>query len=612
MLRRFQKPNICGRGQLAFFRQVIRCCGPILALLFSAVPVFADLKGFSGAETAPNIVELLIQDEGITVQLELFPGDLKHFSDLLPDRMLRTVPDDRPNRAERLRRFSRENLTIQSTQGGFLVAELKLLELRTRKSRYSPNAGRINPTTGQLYPQPPADDRVVYVELFYPYKSGRPDVVEVSPPLDGNGVPIATIGFLTHHHKVKVNDFRFLTRPETLNLNWNDSWYSRFENPALKRHYSDAMMSFLYIEPREVRHEMLLRIRDLGSWIDLDRKQTISVEDQTRLKLEISEFAASKSPVRIDGVLTPPDDVSVEFVAIEPQGITIIENERPLDLQTAMVGVILSSPVEALPQTVSVEWELFTNNQSRIFTNTIDPAGPFNGFVEPDDPVIQWENHLKTFEEAKIHAIALGPERTLNLPVVTLGLLLVSLIAGTILVRVKQPGLAVKTILLVATVTLTASSLRMGWVPIQNPLAKIPDYTSAHTITGQLISNLHSALQEPAAVQRANALSISVSEMKYAEITNEIERGLAIEMQGGRLAKVDEILDLELSHLRPLSKSNGYQATTHWTIKASGNHWGHPHRKSIRFTALMDIEPVDGKWKLTGITVTNAQIMSRI
>jgi hypothetical protein len=584
----------------------------VLTLLFSANIAFADSKFYSGAETAPNIAEIFVLDDGIAVHLEIFPGDLNHFRDLLPDRMLRRVPVDRPGQAERLYRFSKEGLVLQDPQNSFLVAELKRLDLRERKSRYSPNAGLFNPTTGQRNPQPPADPRVVYVELFYPYINGRPDVLEISPPLDDKGVPVATIGFLAYHQSVTVNDFRYLAYPEQLKLNWKDSWYSKFDNPALRRYYSDAMMSFLYIEPRQIRHEMLLRVRDLENWValDLGNGEAISVEAQERLKQQISEFVSNKNPLRVNGELTRPNDISVVFVAIEPKGISVIDDERQLDLQTAMVGVILASEIEAMPQEVSVEWELFTRNQSRVFTNTIDPAGPFNGFVEPDDPIIRWQNHLKTYEEPEINPVQLDPEHNLRIPALTLTLLLTSLLAGVFVVRASRPSWIAKSAVLAVLLVLTVGSFNLGWVSIWNPFAAIPDKSAAPAIAGELVGNLHAALAETEPTARANSLLASVSEPKLAEIGRELERGLVIELQGGSLATVDSIDDLELSNMRPLSGSRGFQATTRWTVEASGNHWGHPHRKAVRFTALMDIEPVGGSWKLTGITVTNAQVES--
>ena len=46
-------------------------------------------------------------------------------------------------------------------------------------------------------------------------------------------------------------------------MDWEDPWYSRFENKALKRWQQSGMMTFLYIEPFEVRHETLVRVKDM-------------------------------------------------------------------------------------------------------------------------------------------------------------------------------------------------------------------------------------------------------------------------------------------------------------------------------------------------------------
>ena len=64
---------------------------------------------------------------------------------------------------------------------------------------------------------------------------------------------------------VPIIDFRYLGSPAKLNLNWDDPWYSRFDNPNIKRHHKSALMSYLYVEPHEVRHEVLIRVKDLDA-----------------------------------------------------------------------------------------------------------------------------------------------------------------------------------------------------------------------------------------------------------------------------------------------------------------------------------------------------------
>ncbi len=83
------------------------------------------------------------------------------------------------------------------------------------------------------------------------------------PPLDDEGRALVTIGFIVYHKAVPVIDFRYLGAPSTLTLD-PDPWYSKFDNPNLKRHHKDALMSFLYVEPYEVRHEILTRVKDLA------------------------------------------------------------------------------------------------------------------------------------------------------------------------------------------------------------------------------------------------------------------------------------------------------------------------------------------------------------
>ena len=117
-----------------------------------------------------------------------------------------------------------------------------------------------------------------------------------------------SIGFIAYHKAVPVIDFRYLGQAVKLNLDWQDPWYSRFDNPNLKRHHKSALMSFLYIEPYEVRHEILVRTKDMEGWMDLGLRgnEYIEIDELEPLKQRIGEFLLSKNPVKIDGVAVRP------------------------------------------------------------------------------------------------------------------------------------------------------------------------------------------------------------------------------------------------------------------------------------------------------------------
>ena len=64
----------------------------LLAIVFiqlTYTSAHADWMNLSGAETAPNVAEVIVLDDRVTVRLEIYVGDLEAFSDLIPDQLLK-------------------------------------------------------------------------------------------------------------------------------------------------------------------------------------------------------------------------------------------------------------------------------------------------------------------------------------------------------------------------------------------------------------------------------------------------------------------------------------------------------------------------------------------
>jgi hypothetical protein len=353
----------------------------------------ADWINLTGAETAPNIAEIHVLEDHVKVVLEIYIGDFETFADLLPDAWFKTPDSRRPAVAERLRRFAAETLQVVTESGEALQADLQVIEPRLRQDRQSPFAGMINPMTRQRVPEPPADKRVAYAELVYRFKA-KPRALTIIPPLDAEGRARTTIGFIAYHKAVPIIDFRYLGAPARLTLDWDDPWYSKFDNPNLKRHHKDALMSFLYVEPYEVRHEILTRVKDMGQWLDLGLRgnRFIEVDELEPLKQRIGEFLLGKNPVRVDGKALRPILDRASYVKVALTGIQLIEQPERLEITTAIVGVIITYLTPGLPQEVTVDWELFTDQIQRVPATAIDPAGPLLSYLEPQDNVHTWTN----------------------------------------------------------------------------------------------------------------------------------------------------------------------------------------------------------------------------
>ena len=79
-------------------------------------------------------------------------------------------------------------------------------------------------------------------------------------------------------------------------------------------------MSFLYVEPREVRHEVVVRLRDLEDWakLDIDRNAPITANKRSGILDTVNSFFAEKKPVIIDGSPASPANVSSNFLDLVP------------------------------------------------------------------------------------------------------------------------------------------------------------------------------------------------------------------------------------------------------------------------------------------------------
>ncbi len=62
------------------------------------------------------------------------------------------------------------------------------------------------------------------------------------------------------------------------------------------------------------------------------------------------------------------------------------------------------------------------------------------------------------------------------------------------------------------------------------------------------------------------------------------------------------------SSITELVDASGFRTLAAWTARASAGHWGHAHRRTIRFQALMELAEVEGVWKLIGLTVVDAKL----
>ena len=567
-------------------------CSLLVALLIPA-PALPDAIIITKAMTASTIAEVFIEEGRILVEVEIGGRDLEGFRNLMPDQVYQRMGHEPAPWSERLTEFFRQDLVIRADGGAPLSGRLVAIEPRERVAR--------DEITGDPLPVPEGEgEPVVFAVLEYPL-STRPRVLSISPPTGEGGVSQASIGFMTYHHEIPVNDFRYLSTEEVLDLDWSDPWYSAFRNRNLRRQYDAPMNAFLYVEPYEVRTEIIARPLDLQRWVDLglEGRETIPVEMQYELNQKVAAFLAEHQSLTIDGQPVRPELDRVNFLRRTLRTSSVIDPPEELDIYSATLGVIFVHPTEGLPQEASLTWDLFDERIQRVPGAATDEAGPLRFFLVPDDNILWWKNFLKNPTIPTL--VDLAPPPSLGLRVLGWSSwLILVLFLGTIAMMVRsfvrertvpRRAIAVSVVLLLAAGAAFAATLP----------SRMTDEKAEEMVAG-LLHNIYRAFDFRGEEAIYDVLDRSVSGDLLTEIYLETRRGLELASQGGARAKVKDIELLEVES-RPLEGSQGIAARTRWNVAGSVGHWGHVHTRTNQYEADLTIEPVDGLWKLTNLTI---------
>ena len=363
----------------------------VIVLLLYGLPVKADFISLIKADECETIIEVFVEDGQIRVTYEIGLLDWKYFKEIIPGDLLNE--ELREYIESEGKNYFYKNVFKVNADGKILIGEIVRQEVMPRKYRASLYTGVVNKNSK-------VSKQMLFVEIIYPL-TNKPKIVVITPPIEeGRTSTFANIGFVTYHKRIPVNDLRYLGQSVTLNLDWKDPWYSKFNNINLRRHHQSSLMSFLYVDPYEVRHEVLVRVKDLDEWLDLgyDLDDTIEIADQDLLKDKISAFLVNRNIVTIDGKVGKPIIDKIHFVKWSLAGIQIQEIKEPMDYSSAVIGVIFAYPHDSIAQNISINWDMFSDKIKTIPNVATDPVGPMPYNLKQDDHVLVWTNFMKKYK----------------------------------------------------------------------------------------------------------------------------------------------------------------------------------------------------------------------
>ncbi len=419
--------------------------------------------------------------------------------------------------------------------------------------------------------------------------------------INDNGLKV---GIVVFHQGIPINDLGNLPRRATIELNWHDPWASHVSGDQLKRHHKYPVMSFLYIEPYQVRHEIIIRLRELETWLGYhyNFRSRLGTAVQDSLKEKVVDFLATRNMLTIRGQKKLPEIGQVDFVDFQLSGIQSIQDQREIPYYAAFIGVNLIYPDPDLPDEVELNWDLFSQNIKQVQVITYGPAGPWPYTLTPENHHLIWRNFLSHYKISTINAVKIAPVK-ISIPWVSVLCLLALIIFGF---TIRFRWLEFKNILM--AVALIASSLvfwQSKWV-IELPLFSRHQMsnTTAKAILSQLLRNAYRAFDFKQESAIYDQLSLSVSGDLLSDIYLQTRKNLEFGEQGGLRSHVDEVNVMNIAQKKAMGDPVFY---CKWRVRDTIDHWGHRHVRQNEYQANISLKAVDGYWKISNIEMIDQQ-----
>ena len=351
------------------------------------------------------------------------------------------------------------------------------------------------------------------------------------------------------------------------------------------------IMSYLSVEPFEIRHEILIKA---GTALELIEVEDIWMgsmpeEVQDSAKKQLLDLFEKSNRMLIDGKNVEPVLTRIDFVTLGPTGVFIRPEPVRESLVEGIIGVSLVYETETLAKYLSIEWELFTEGMQTMEATSVDPFGGATYIITPEKNVLSWEQSMSGYTVPKVEEIAIEKPK---LPVVSYIMIILALVIF-ILSWKKYSCLA---IIMVGLALLIYPFLRFSlnvalvnqWKPSKERSAKIID---------GLLTNVYRSFDYRNEEAVYDRLAISVMGDQLTQTYLEQRRGLEIENRGGASAKVEDVEIMKIHNVISGEKDD-YGIEASWTINGSVSHFGHMHYRQNRYLAIIWIIPYEGNWKI--------------
>ena len=365
------------------------------------------------------------------------------------------------------------------------------------------------------------------------------------------------------------------------------------------------LMIFLSVEAHEVRQEILIQASEAIRFTSTEviPMIRIPVESQEGLKKEIQDSVNSANAIYVNNRLLHPAEIITNFVTLSRGGVATRENPVDESFNEAIIGITIIYDVEAFPDSILMEWNLFPDSLPFIEASAVDPHGAFTTVLSAEASTLNWKSRLAGFRVPAIEAITVKNQA---LPLISV-LLWFCLLLLAIYLAATKSHFSIRPWMTAILITgFLAYPLIRFQVDVPFLAQGKPSPDKAGVIINDLLSNVYRAFDRRNENDVYDRLAISVSGNQLTEIYMQNRQSMALENRGGARANVDEVKIQEIKEIKRL-KGLGYVADTRWTVRGSVNHFGHTHYRQNQYRALVSFGIDGDSWKIHDIVIIDTR-----
>lgn len=424
------------------------------------------------------------------------------------------------------------------------------------------------------------------------------------------------------------------SQPETFKFDWDnpilsekaseEEWETWFEEQREKNlgitSYS-SVYSFIYIEEFEVRHEKLIPLATLATFLDFERAKEsfLDIPEQEKAAEKIKTFFSFGNPVLIDGIEVKPVFDRIDFYGLDLRDFAMQAEKRTVSMASGRVGIIMSYSTKGSPKKVEVTWDKFNDVMRSVSAvviayDKVDKC-EFSTFLTNN--TYTWEQPDRkplpplTDVSSTIDIEQYKPPK-LNIPMVTCGLIaagFVALILGGLIGIPLRIRLGIATVCFLASIGTRGIGVREFDDPFEERKQLQLSDDDAREVFSQLHKNMFRAFDYRDESDVYDALAKSVDGELLRKLYLDVNESLKIKEQGGAIARIQEVnlLDGTSNQIAAETADDppgfGYQCK--WNLIGTIEHWGHIHKRTNEYDAKFQIKVIDDAWKITSMQVVN-------